>query len=233
MTRTYGGENRINWVVAIMVLASCLVLSALVFTGAVTASQVRWFQAPLEHGETNGYRWTVGAKGPKHKQLGRICAQIAIVEPAQEGAPYVEESDSTECGRLETASDSVVGEGDLASGGTRVTVLEALYRPVVRKVTVVFSTGDHKVFLPRIREIPNRVNRGIPAFRYFAAASEGKECIRRIATFNAADEVIFKERRPACRGDTETSSSSSLRHMYSRGLDSRQAFIRFLTTRRL
>jgi hypothetical protein len=137
---------------ALAVLAGCLVLGSL-SQAATATGETDWFQIKLEQGEVNGYHWAVGVKGPKHRPLSQICAELSMVEPPQEGAPYVEERDATDCSSFRQSIHSVFGTESFGSGPSRVTVLEALYRPIVRKVTFVLAGGERRVFLPRVPEI--------------------------------------------------------------------------------
>lgn len=168
----------------------------------MAAGKAGWFQIILEQGEVSGYHWAVGVKGPKHVQLSQVCAELSMVEPPQDDAPYVEERDATDCSWLKQPADSVFGTESFGSGQSRVAVYEAVYRPIVRKVTFVLDTGERKVFLPRVPEISHRSARGIPAFRYFAAPFEGETCIRRVATFDRAGKVVSNEARPPCPAGT-------------------------------
>jgi hypothetical protein len=197
-TQADGYRTSGKWVATLVAIAGALALGVLVSQAAAGAGKVRWFQATLEQGETNGYRWAVGVKGPKDQSLGSVCAQLSMVEPPQNDVPYVEGGSSTVCGRLKRPNDSVSGTESLGLGESRVTVLEVVYRPVVRKVTLVLATDAREVFYPRIPEIPHRAARGIPIFRYFVAPFEGETCIRRIATFDGDGSVVSNEVRPPC-----------------------------------
>jgi hypothetical protein len=192
------GEISARWAAALVALVGGLALSVLVFQAAAAASKVRWFQTTLEQGQVSGYHWAVGVKGPKHRPLSQVCAQLSMVELPQNGAPYVEGGSSTLCGRLKRPTDSVLGTESFGSGRSRVAVLEAVYRPIVRKVTFVLATGERKVFLPRIPKIPNRSARGIPIFRYFVASFEGETCVRRVTTFDQLGGVVSNEAEPPC-----------------------------------
>jgi hypothetical protein len=165
---------------------------------AAGGSRAHWYQTTLERGEINGYHWAVGAKGPKHKPLNEVCAEISMLEPAQEDALYVEGSDSTDCGRLDRPVDSISSTDSFGSGKERVSVLELIYRPIVRKVVFVLSTGERKAFLPRAPQIAHRSSRGIPVFRYAVFPFEGEVCVRRVTTVDGHEEVISSEARPPC-----------------------------------
>lgn len=48
------------------------------------SSDDQWYRAVLEHGETNGYLWSVSAAGPKHEPL----REIGTLELPQDGSEY-------------------------------------------------------------------------------------------------------------------------------------------------
>jgi hypothetical protein len=162
------------------------------------ASGGSWYRVGLDQGEWQGYHWAVGAAGPKHEPLGEICALISVIEPPQEGSPYVEASDAKVCGSLPDATVSNVLGETLGSGASKQILVAALYRPIVRKVTFVLDTGERKVYFPRTPRIPNRVAKGIPAFRYLVTSSDGETCTRRMTTFDGKGDVIWNEARPPC-----------------------------------
>lgn len=192
-------EFRGRWA-GLVAPVACLVVSLLLPPGSGAMGKVRWFQVGLGQGEISGYRWAVGIKGPKHRPLGRVCAELSLAEPAKDDAPDFEGGSSTLCGRLEQPSDSVTGVESLGSGNAQVTLLEALYRPIIRKVTFVLATGERRIFLPRVPKLSNRSARGIPAFRYFAATFEGQTCVRRVVTFDGRGRVVSNELSPLCHG---------------------------------
>jgi hypothetical protein len=159
----------------------------------------RWYSVPLESGETSGgYRWGVGAKGPKGKPLGEICTQVGMVEPPQPDKPYVEGTDGTSCGQLRSPKEALVDATGFGEGASRVTVLAAIYRPIVRRVVFVFDSGEHRVYLPRVPQTSNRASRGIPVFRYIADTFEGEWCARRITTFDGSGAVISNQTKSDC-----------------------------------
>lgn len=158
----------------------------------------RWYKVTLEAGEVDGYQWAFGAKGPKGVPLGRICALTYMVEPAEPDAPYVEGSESVNCGALRSPLESVSGSSAFGSGESRVAIFTGLYRLAVRKVVFVLSRGERRVFLPRIAKVADRRARGIPRFRYFVAPFTGKTCIRRVTLLDGEGAVINSERRSPC-----------------------------------
>jgi hypothetical protein len=162
------------------------------------AGKVSWFNVTLKRGEISGYHWAVGAKGQRNRPLRHMCAEVSMVEPPQEGTDYVEGGNSTECGRLEHPNDSVVGTESFGSGQSRVTVLEAVFRPVVRKVTFLLSTGERKTFLARVAQIPHRATKGIPTFRFVVFPFEGEACIRGVAMFDGKGRVVSRQVSAPC-----------------------------------
>lgn len=179
-------------------LAAVGLLGALSANAMGGSSSGRWYRAALEQGETREFRWAVGVKGPKHEPLREICGQVGMIEPPQDDSPYVEGRDATDCGSLVRATASVAPSVAFGSGPSRLTVLATLYRPIVRKVTFTLSTGERRVYRPRVPEIPNRLKRGIPLFRYLVASFDGETCIRRITTFDGNGRVVWNEARPPC-----------------------------------
>jgi hypothetical protein len=175
-----------------------LTMGALGSKAAAGSPRVQWFQAKLASGEINGYRWSVGAKGRMHEPLSQICTQISIVEPPRDDVPYVEGSDATDCGRLNLPTDAVSSTDSLGAGESGVTVLETIYRPLVRKVTIVFATGKRKVYRTRVPQLSNRADRGIPMFRYIAVSFNGEDCIGRVIAFDGRGRVVSNQTRPPC-----------------------------------
>jgi hypothetical protein len=201
MTKGMAGHGQFQArAIACLVATTVLVLSLLGSHAAAGSNKGRWFEVSLEQGKTKGYHWAVGAKGQKHLPLSKICAQISMVEPLRDDVPYAEGRDATDCSQLKWPSDSVASSVSFRSGPSRVTILELLYRPVVRKVTFILDTGERRVFRPKVPRIPDRSARGIPVFRYLVAPFIGSTCIRRITTFDERDGVIHNEARPACQG---------------------------------
>ena len=184
------------WVVAVATTLGLLgALSANVVEGS---SSGRWYQAALDQGETRSYHWTAGVKGPKYEPLKEICAQVGMVEPLKDDSIYAEGREATDCGSLLSARDSVAPSVAFGSGASKLTVLATLYRPKVRKVTFVLSTGERRVYIPRMPKIPNQRMRGIPVFRYMVASLDGETCIRRVTTLDGKGGIVSNEGRPSC-----------------------------------
>lgn len=184
------GVTKIGGVVA----ASALLALGLVAPQSVAgSSQGRWFQIGLANGETNGYVWSTGAKGPKHQPLKRVCAEISMVEPPKNGVS--EGRDSTDCGELKRASDSVVSTESLGPKKSGVTVVVAIYRPLVEKVTIVLASGKRTV-LPA--QSPNRIGRGIPMLRYVVASFSADNCVDRIVAFDGQGRVVSSYANSPC-----------------------------------
>jgi len=158
------------------------------------ASSGPWYRLALEQGEWQGYSWSVGASGPRHEPLREICALTSVLESFREGAPFIEGGDSQACGALPDATVSMALGETLVSGASTLSLNVVLYRPIVRKVAFILGTGERRIYMPRVPEIPNRSQRGIPVFRYVVASFEGEACVRRITTFDRRGGVIRSER---------------------------------------
>jgi hypothetical protein len=183
---------------AVTITLMILALSALGSQAVAESSKVRWFQAKLASGETEGYHWSVGAKGPKYEPLSQLCTQVSIIEPPRNDVPYVEGQDAADCGRLRVATDAVSSVESLGSNRSGVTVLEALYRPLIRKVAVDLAGGERKFYRTRVPQLSNRSDRGIPMFRYVVASLKGGDCIRRLIAFDGKGKVVSKQTSPPC-----------------------------------
>jgi hypothetical protein len=188
------------------VLFALVVLAGMVFwIGSQSASRAnsggRWLPITLETGTVDGYQWAMGAKLRQHEPLGAICAIVYMREPVSSDAAYVEGTESVGCGNLERPMDSVVESASFGSGDSRLAILTALYRPVVRKAVFLLGEGRRKVFHPRIAKVPKRTARGIPRFRYFVAPFKGETCIRKITLFDGDDHVIYRESSAPCRAE--------------------------------
>jgi hypothetical protein len=161
------------------------------------ADHPRWYKAHLTMGEeSGGYRWFLDAKGPAHSGLETICASVSLIEPPREDLEVIEAEDATYCGPLAHGSDSVLSSVSSLTGEPGLTVVAGLYRPSIRKVTILLGSGKRSSHLPVIPDLPNRYARGIPVFRYFAAVLEGTPCIRRVLAFDGAGTVLSIQRRP-------------------------------------
>lgn len=194
--------KQLNGAIRLITWGVVAAIGLLLWAGATDvlagATKGRWYQVTLETGETEGFKWAVGAKGPGHQPLGMICALASLVEPPQEGQPFVEGDDAVGCGSLSTSMDSVAASPALGSGDSRLAILATLFRPVVRKVSFVLDTGEERVFRTRMGKIPNRSARGVPRFRYLAVPFKGPTCIRKVALFDGNDRAISREARPPC-----------------------------------
>jgi hypothetical protein len=155
-------RRRVRWVfhaVVVTLAVAALASSATHALGEASTptSGGPWYRVALEQGEWQGYHWAVGAAGPRHEPLGEICALISVIEPFQEGSPYVEASDAKVCGSLPDATVSNVLGETLGSGASKQTLVAALYRPIVHKVTFILGTGERKVYrsrMPRMVSLP-------------------------------------------------------------------------------
>jgi hypothetical protein len=176
--------------------AAALVLLTLGVVGQAAAgdSQGNWFQIGLATGETNGYRWSTGAKGPKHRPLNRICAEISMAGPPRNNG-VSEGQDAADCGELRMASDSVISIESLGPRKTGTTVAAAIFRPLVQKVTIVFANGTRTI---SPTQSPDSVGRGIPSFRYVVASFKAGKCMDRIAAFDRNGKVVSNRVIPPC-----------------------------------
>jgi hypothetical protein len=182
---------------AFLIFASSI--EAPLSAGANGAKKVRWYRVLLESGETSsGYRWTVGAKGPKHEPLREICSMTGMTEPPQPDKPYIESHEGELCGLLLLPEESMTISASFGFGESRVTVFASIYRPIVRKVTIVLDSGERRIYLPKVPQIPNRAERGIPVFRYIADVFEGEFCARRTTTFDGQGDVIHNDINGGC-----------------------------------
>lgn len=170
-----------------------LALALIVSQASAVSPQGRWFQIGLATGETNGYRWSTGAKGPKGKSLSRICTEISMSEPPRNGVS--EGRDATDCGELKVANDSVITTESLGPKKSGATVVEAIYRPLVKKVSIVFTSGKRAI-LPT--QSPNRKSNGIPVFRYVATSFSANSCVDRIVAVDGKGKVVSSQARPPC-----------------------------------
>jgi hypothetical protein len=159
-------------------------------------SQGKWFQVALSTGETNGYNWSTGAKGPKGQRLRRICAEISMVEPPRNGTDVAEGRDSTDCGELKTASDAVVSEEFLGPEKSGLTVLEAIYRPLIQKVTIVFTGGRRSTL--KTQTPTDRIGGAVPVFRYVATSFAVGNCVDRIVAFDGKGKVVVTQDNAPC-----------------------------------
>jgi hypothetical protein len=196
LMKVQGREFQIHLAHGMSIVAVLIaVLSYLALTEAASANGAKWYQVQLEQGESQGYRWGVGAKVPKGQPLKDICSQAVVIEPPKPDVPYVDSNDLTDCGKLLKPADSVVSSATISSEGSPSTFFVALYRPVVRKVSFLLSTGERKVFWPGVPQVPNRVAMGVPLFRYIVAWFQGA-CVRSTKTFDVSGKVIAQAGEP-------------------------------------
>lgn len=185
----------VYWVAAMMV--ACGVFGVPNVSEAGDVGDGHWYTVTLEEGETQGFSWAVGAKGRAHKPLKEICVLTAFIAPPEPNVPYGEGDETSACGSVKKPTDSASVSATL--GSTDTSFLAAIYRPVVRKVAFLLSTGKRKVFRPKKPRLPNRKKMGIPAFRYLVASFDEGACVRSVTTFDGKSQVISKEREP-CSG---------------------------------
>jgi hypothetical protein len=158
-----------------------------------------WYRVTLAHGKsTEGYKWAVGAKGRKGHALNEICATLSMVEPPRNDVPYVEGTDSTDCGSVRRPAESVASSVSMGQGESALEVVEILYRPIVRKVNLVLNSGEERVLRAKAPEIRNRVKKGIPAFRFVALPLEDDDCIQRVISYDGKGNVVNNEKTETC-----------------------------------
>jgi hypothetical protein len=173
-----------------------LLLGLIVPQAMAGSSQGTWFQVGLTTGQTNGYKWSAGAKGLKGKGLSRICTEISMAEPPRNGTDVGEGRDATDCGELKAASDAVVTKESLGPKKSGITVLEAIYRPLVRKVAIVFAGGKRMALVAQAPK--NGISGGVPAFRYVATSFGAGDCVDRIVAFDGKGKVVSSQVSPPC-----------------------------------
>ena len=186
------GMTKMGSAVATLVL---LVLSLVVSQALAESPHSKWFQVGLATGETSGFHWSTGAKGLKGQRLSRICTEISVVEPPRNGTDVGEGRDATDCGEVKMTSDSVITTESLGPKKAGVTVVEAIYRPLVRKVTIVFADGKRTTLRA---QSPNQNGRGIPMFRYVVTSFSTGGCVDRIVAFDGKSSVVSRQISPPC-----------------------------------
>jgi hypothetical protein len=187
-------DNKVRLWICLLTWAVLVYFCVLVPDTFGSGRQDRWFDVSLEHGETaSGYVWGAGARVRKGSHLTDVCATLSLTEPQREDAPYVEGTDATDCGSVRRSVESVVSSVSMGQSASSVSVVEALYRPIVRKVRLELSTGEKKVFLPRVPMLAPGGKRVVPMFRYLVLPLEGQVCIRRILSFDGGGRLINRE----------------------------------------
>lgn len=158
-----------------------------------------WYRVLLEKGEVNGYRWAVGASGPRDEPLKQMCELVSEVAPFDPDLEYAEGGEMKLCGELLSPAESISVGLDLGSSESSTTLRATIYRPIVRKVVFVRGTGDRKVYRTKAPRIAGRKAKGIPRFRYLAALFDEESCIQRIITYDPSGAVIKNEKaEPGC-----------------------------------
>lgn len=189
------GADFRRWVLFLLMAVMALWVSSV--PSAAAPSGERWYRASLDEGETQGFRWAVGANVPKHEPLNRICVLAGFLAPRDPDVPYAEGDNVSVCGSLTIPASSVTTTAALGQSGSRL--VATLYRPVVRKVALLLGTGERKVVEPVAPRIPNRGRNGIPSFRYSVIVLNGGACIRQSTTFDRNGNVLGREGEP-CAG---------------------------------
>jgi hypothetical protein len=190
-----------SWGTRFVGAVAALLTGLVIATSLAMAGQSReqWFQVGTAHGNVEGYRWSAGAKGLKDRPLGKICAELSMVEPPRKDVPYVEGQSSTDCGELSNISSLVETNLSYGSGNSEVSVLQILYRPGVRRVRIVLGSGRRMSFRAHIFPTPSSVWDGVPAFRYVVVPlKSGESCVRRIVAFDGRGRIASKRNSPPC-----------------------------------
>lgn len=180
-------------------LAALALLAPLGSGGASATSDSPWYRVDLEQGEWKGYHWSIGASGPRHVPLREICVLDTVVQPYEEDDPLGgEASGGSSCGEIPDARTSMQMGQTLGTGASALSFDAILYRPAVRKVVFLLEGGERRVFRTKAPRIPNRSEKGIPAFRYLAATFEGAPCVHRVTTYDGSGGVIWREPWSSC-----------------------------------
>lgn len=174
-------------------ILSCFLLSAGLAQSQSSTSN--WFRIPLKGGELHGSKWGLAATGSKERPLKQICAIVSEVAPPEPGAGYVEASETSSCGSLLQATDSITVSTAFGTDESDATVLRtALYPKDVQRVTFVFPGGEESTYRARGIKVKNRKAKGIPFFRYLVARFSANVCIQQIVSYDRRGRVIKREK---------------------------------------
>jgi len=188
---------RLSWMLLPLLIAFSL-LSAAVLVGPAEGAGV-WKRVTLKRGHTGGYAWTAAALLPKLSSRTQFCVKLSLSEPEESNGISLSH-ESTECGTLGGPNDSVTGSVTSGSGSARITVIERLYEPSVRTLTVEFGNGSKKEFrLPVVRGTSLQ-SRGAARFRYFIlpTLARAETCIDGVTTRDAEGKVVNREPGQGC-----------------------------------
>jgi hypothetical protein len=201
MGKTRAGQGSVRcqgWLSTALVAALVATLFAAVAPAIGKPPGGMWFQIGTTHGNTSGYHWSAGAKVKTGKVLSEICSELSMVEPLREGALYAEGSDSTVCGPLSSDRDVMFTEVSFGSGDSRVSVFQALYRPKIRHVKVIFGSGERSVQPARIVRPSGSARNGLK-FRFLVVAlGPGESCVRKLVASDATGRVYSRTSLPPC-----------------------------------
>lgn len=159
------------------------------------SSTSNWFRIPLKGGEVGAFRWELAATGSKERPLKQVCAVVSEVRPPEPGVEFVEGSETSSCGSLLHATDSITLSTQFGTDESNAIVLRtALYQRDVQRVTFVLAGGEELTYRARGIKVKNRKAKGIPFFRYLVARFSGDACIQQIVTYDRRGRVIKKEK---------------------------------------
>ena len=153
------------------------------------------FRVSLKGGKLHGYTWGFAAEGSKERPLKQVCAVVTDIAPPAPGAGYVEASETSSCGRLLHATDSISLSSEFRTDESHATVLRTtLYPKDVQHVTFVLEGGEELTYKARGIKVMNRKAKGIPFFRYLVAQFRAEACIQQTVSYDGRGRVIKRER---------------------------------------
>ena len=185
------------------VMARCAVILGITMCGLGSiaglaqseGSSANWFRISLNGGKLNGVKWGLSATGLKERPLKRVCAVMTEVAPPEPGTEFAEGSETTSCGRLLQATDSITLSSDFPSDNSDATELRAtLYPKDVRKVTFILADGQRSTIRARGINVKSRKIKGIPFFRYLVARFSAGACVEQVVSYDRAGRVIHREK---------------------------------------
>lgn len=186
-----------------LALARCTFISGIVlgcFVLFAASAQSRSaesdrFRVPLKGGKLHGYTWGFAAEGSKERPLKQVCAVVTEIAPPAPGAGYAEGWETSSCGSLLHATDSISLSSEFRTDESDATVLRmTLYPKDVRQVTFVLAGGEELTYKARGIKVMNRKAKGIPFFRYLVAQFRAEACIQQTVSYDGRGRVIKREK---------------------------------------
>jgi hypothetical protein len=154
-----------------------------------------WFRIPLKGGELRGSQWGFAATGSKERPLRQVCAVVSEVAPPEPGVEFAEGSETSSCGSLLQATDSITVSTEFGTDESDAIVLRtALYPRGVQRVIFVLAGGEELTYRARGIKVRNRKAKGIPFFRYLVARFSGDACIQQVISYDGRDRLIKMEK---------------------------------------